>query len=138
MGDLYVAFDPNRPEGEKLGPEVAAEIAAVAPQGIDDGTVTRAKLGTDSVTHQAISPGSVRSDSLDDNAVVTDTIADGAVTGSKIADGEVTGISAGEGVVTAKNSRGSFRRLELVVLSDEDYADIGSPDDDTLYATYED
>jgi hypothetical protein len=131
-----VYFDTSAQPGEKLAPEVRAEIAKLVPPGLDDGEVTTSKLVNGAVTAPKIADGSVTSEKIGAGQVVTAHLADRSVGTAQLAAGAVTAAKAGPGVVTAHNPAGTTAiALDVAFMSDDAYAAI-SHDSDTLYATH--
>lgn len=133
MADLLVGYDPAQPAGSRFAPEVRAEIAEVAPDNIDNGSVTTAKLANDAVTGDKIAPGAVSSTEIAQNGVASVNLASGAVTSSKIADDAVTADKAGLGVPTARDNSTNPIGLTFVPLTAAQYGAISSPDPNTIY-----
>ncbi|UJE15689.1 hypothetical protein SEA_LIGMA_34 [Gordonia phage Ligma] len=133
MADLIVGYDPAQPAGERFAPEVREEIAEVAPDNIDNGSVTTAKLADDSVTQAKIAPGAVGSTEVATGGVGSANLATDAVTTVKIADDAVTGDKVGNGVTQARDSAGNQITLTAVPLTAAQYGAIGSPDPNVVY-----
>ncbi|UYL88145.1 hypothetical protein SEA_EVAA_34 [Gordonia phage Evaa] len=133
MADYLVAYDPAQPVGERLSPEVRAEIAVLAPSNIGNGTITTAKLANDAVTAAKIADGAVVADGLADGAVSTAKLGAQAVTTAKIADGAVTVEKIGSGVMKARDVSGNAAAMTTVYLTAAQYGGITSPDPNTVY-----
>lgn len=133
MAELLIGYDPTKPQGERLAPEVQAEIALLAPSNIPNGGVTTSKIANDAVTQDKIGDAAVGADQLAANAVTTAALATGAVTAVKIANGAVTSAKVGTGVMRVKDSSGNDIIVTSVPVTAAQYAAITSPDPNTLY-----
>ena len=129
----WVGLDLDAPPGERLSPEMRAEIAEVAPSAVVNNSITTAKLRDGAVTRAKLGTGAVGADELDSAAVATAKLADSAVTAAKIADDAVTPAKCGTGVVTAVDSAGNPTETIIRFLTSAQYAAIGSPDPNTTY-----
>lgn len=129
----YVGYEPDSPEGERLAPEVRAEIARVAPSAVLNNSITTAKLRDAAVTRAKLATGAVGSSEIDTGAVGTTNLASGAVTADKIATDAVTPTKCGTGVVTAVDSSGNSVETVVRFLTSAQFAAIGSPDPNTTY-----
>lgn len=134
MADIVVAYDPEQPAGERLAPEVIAEIQLVAPNDVQDGAITNLKLATGAVEESNIAAGAVGSTELAAGAVNAAALASNAVTSGKLAAGAVGFAAAGAGVATVQDSSGNNISLRIVPITAALYAAIVSPDPNTLYA----
>ena len=132
-GPYTIFFRPDNDEGQKFSPEVIAEIQAVAPSTVTNGSITAAKLADDSVEERAIQDGAVTTDKIGDLAVTTAKLANEAVTTDKIDDDAVTRDKAGVGVVTIVDSTGSPISLEGKRVTEAQMAAITVPDANVLY-----
>lgn len=132
MADLLVGYDPTKPVGQRLAPEVVQEIEEVAPSNLDNGSVTTAKLANDAVTEDKIAPGAVGGVELATGGVGTVNLATDAVTTDKLADDSVTADKAGVGVTTAHDSAGNPITLDAVPITAAAYGSI-TPDPNVLY-----
>ncbi|QNL30161.1 hypothetical protein SEA_MARIOKART_34 [Gordonia phage Mariokart] len=132
MADLLVGYDASQPPGSRFAPEVNAEIAEVAPDNIDNGSVTTAKLADDAVTTGKIAPGAVTTVEIATGGVGSTNLATDAVTSVKIAAGAVTGAKVGPGVMRAKDISGNEITLTGVPTTASAYGAI-TPDPNTLY-----
>ena len=132
MADLLVAYDPAQPVGERLAPEVRAEIAELAPSTVDNGSITTAKLADDAVTTAKLAPGAVTSVEIATGGVSAVNLATDAVTTVKLADGAVTGDKVGTGVMKAYDSAGNAISLRGVPITAAAYGAI-TPDPGTVY-----
>ncbi|GAS98890.1 putative uncharacterized protein [Mycolicibacterium canariasense] len=135
MADLFVQYDADQPEGERLAPEVRDEVYRLAPVNVANGGITEDKLGSASVTATKIADGAVGPTKIAANAVGNGQLAGAAVTTPKLAPNAVTPDKTGTGVVTAYDENGDPINLKIVFLSATDYAGI-TPDPDTLYGTW--
>lgn len=130
-----VGYDPSQPAGERLAPEVRAEIAEVAPSTLVNGAVTTAKLRDGAVAAAKLADGAVTSPKIGTGEVKTVNLGDGAVTTAKLGADAVTADKAGTGVVTSRNKDGDPITLTVVPIAAADYAAI-TKDPNTLYAVY--
>lgn len=135
MGELYVGFDANQPEGEQLPPEVREEIARLAPVNVTAGAITEEKLGTQSVSNRALADGAVGPTKMAAGAVGDGQLASSAVTTAKLALHAVTPDKVDTGVVTAFDANGDPIDLRAVPMTSTAHAGI-TPDPDTLYLTW--
>jgi hypothetical protein len=133
MADLFISYDPSKPVGERLAPEVRQELSEVAPSTVNNNTITTAKLVDKNVTTEKINDGAVTSVKIASGAVETADIKDVAVTTGKLADKAVTPAKVNTGVVTAADPAGSFLPLRIVPITSTAYAALTSPDPNTLY-----
>ncbi|AWN04240.1 tail fiber protein [Gordonia phage Sour] len=133
MADLLVGYDPAQPAGSRFSPEVRAEIAEVAPDNIENGSVTTAKLANDAVTGDKLAPGAVGSAEIAQNGVASTNLASDAVTTTKLADDAVTAAKAGLGVPTAHDASGNPISIDFVPITAAAYGAISSPDPNTIY-----
>lgn len=133
MAELLVGYDPTKPQGQRLAPEVQAEIELLAPSNIPNGGVTTSKIANDAVTQDKIGDAAVGSDQLATNAVSTAALATGAVTTVKLANGAVTSAKVGVGVMKAKDASGNDITVTGVPVTAAQYAAITSPDPNVLY-----
>lgn len=133
MAELLVAIDMSKPVGDRLAPEVQAEVELLAPSNIPNGGVTTAKIATDAVTQDKLSDDSVGAEQIINGAVGAPELATGAVTTVKIANGAVTSAKAGAGVMRSKDASGNDVTITAVAVTAAQYAAIASPDPNTLY-----
>lgn len=134
MSDLFIAYDPSQPAGERLAPEVVEEIKTVAPSTVVNGGITTAKLADKAVTTAKLADGSVTGVQLASGAVDTVHLAAGAVETDQLADGAVTVAKVGPGVATAVGSDGSPLVARTMYLTASEYAAIATKDPNTTYA----
>lgn len=132
MADLLVAYDPTRPVGQRLAPEVATEIALLAPIEVSDGSITELKLADQCITSDKMGVGSVGYTALSDEAVLTSKLQALAVTKAKIALRAIGPAQVDDGVPTAYDHLGNPLAVKMVVISTANYGLI-TPDPDTLY-----
>ncbi|QFG11183.1 hypothetical protein PBI_CLOVERMINNIE_36 [Gordonia phage CloverMinnie] len=132
MAELLVGYDPSQPVGQRLAPEVIAEIEEVAPSNLDNGSVTTAKLADDAVNQDKIAPGAVGTVEIETGGVNTANLATDSVTTVKLADDSVTDEKAGLGVATAHDSAGNPITLDAVPITAAAYGSI-TPDPNVLY-----
>lgn len=133
MAELLIGYDPTKPQGQRLAPEVRAEIELLAPSNIPNGGVTTSKIANDAVTQDKIGDGAVGPSQLAANAVTAVALATGAVTTVKLANAAVTSAKVGLGVMKAKDSTGNDIALTGVPVTAAQYAAITSPDPNVLY-----
>lgn len=138
MADVIgVLYDPDQPPGERLAPEVRAEIDLIAPSTVNDGDITTPKLRDRAVTGEKIEQATVTGDHLAPGAVGNTALANGAVTGGKVADHTLTDQHAAAGLTTAHNAAGQPIRLNLVPMTAVEYAALGNNQDpDSAYMIY--
>lgn len=132
---LFVGWEPDNPDGEKLPPEFRAEVAIIAPATVSNGAITEPKIGTAAVTNAKIADGAVGPSKLASGAVGTGQLANAAVGTSKLAPNAVTPDKTGTGVVTAYDANGDAIAAKIVPMTSTTYAGI-TPDPDTFYATW--
>ncbi|WAB09212.1 hypothetical protein SEA_LITTLEMUNCHKIN_36 [Gordonia phage LittleMunchkin] len=133
MADLFVGYDPAQPAGQRFAPEVRAEIAEVAPDNIDNGSVTTAKLANDAVTGDKIAPGAVNTTEIATGGVGAANLATDAVTTVKLANDSVTAAKAGLGVPTAHDASGNDISVDFVPITAAAYGALTTPDPNTFY-----
>lgn len=133
MADQFIAYDPTANAGERLAPEVRAEIAVIAPSSVVDGSVTTAKLADDSVNAAKIIAGQVGTTEIGTGAVNTVNIANLAVNSDKLAASAVVPSKCGVGVVTSVDSSSNSVATAIMYLTAAQYAAIASPNPNTLY-----
>ena len=138
MSDLFVAFDPAQPAGEKLPPEVVTEIVTVSPSTLNDGQVTTAKLANDAVTNPKIAAGAVGAGKIATNGVVAGNLADDAVDTDAIENAAVTPEKTGAGVLTIKASDGQYLDVAAQVLTVTEHDALPAEDPTVLYLIVED
>ena len=129
----WVSLDLDAAEGERLSPQMRAEIATVAPSAVVNNSITTAKLRDAAVTRAKLAAGAVGTSEIDTAGVGTANLASGAVTADKIAADAVTPAKCGTGVVTAVDSSGNAVETVVRFLTSAQYAAIGSPDPNTTY-----
>lgn len=132
MPELFIAIDTDADAGEKFAPEVIAEIAAVAPSAVVNGSITTAKLADDAVTQPKIGAGAVGSTEIATGGVDAVNLASSAVTTAKLNDGAVTPAKTGTGVVTAVDSDDNSVETVIKFVTAAQYAAL-TPDSNTLY-----
>lgn len=133
MPDLMMALDLSQPVGQRLAPEVIAEIEAVAPSTVGPGDITEPKMADGSVSERTIVPGAVTSAAIGAGEVKTVNVGDGAITGPKLADGTVGPTKVDDGVPTVFDKDGNPITVRLVRLTAADFALITTPDPNTWY-----
>lgn len=132
-GPYSIFIDLNQDQGEQLAPEVRAEIAAVAPSTVTNGSITTAKLAEDSVTNGKIAPGAVGSLEIATSGVETGNLAPESVTTSKLAPDAVTPVKCGTGVVTARDADGNDIEWAEVLMTAAQYAALSTKDPNVVY-----
>lgn len=133
MADLFIAYDPTRPVGQRLAPEMATEIALLSPIEVSDGSITEVKLADQAITQDKMGANSVLSYALSDEAVLSEKLAALAVTKAKIALRAIGPDQVDDGVPTAYDSSGNPISVKMVIISAAGYAALSPPDPDTLY-----
>lgn len=134
MADLIIfALDMSKPVGQRLSPELIAEIQAVAPSAVTNGSIKTAKLEDKAVTTAKIADGAVGTNQIATGGVDTVNLADAAVTTSKIANDAVTIDKAGVGVVTAVDADDEPIECREKFVTTTEYAAIVSPDPNVTY-----
>lgn len=133
MAELLVAIDLTKPVGQRLAPEVQAEVELLAPSNIPAGGVTTSKIANDAVTQDKIGDDAVGAAQITDGAVGSAALATNAVTTVKIANGAVTSVKAGAGIARSKDASGNDITITAVPISAAAYAAITTPDPNTLY-----
>jgi hypothetical protein len=138
VSDLFISYDTGQPEGERLAPEVVAEIQYVAPSSVVNGAITEAKLADGSVSTNKIRDGAVTHPKIAVGAVQSDNIAPGAVGADKLAPGAVTPAALGIGVVTSYADDGvTAVETDIIYLGQGKYDGLvaaGSTNSNALYA----
>lgn len=128
---LYI--DTSQTPGQQVAPELAAEIAALAPSAVVNGSITTPKLADDAVTSAKIAPGAVGSTEIATGGVATANIAASAVGTTQIAAGSVTPPKCGIGVVTAIDSTNTYIQAIIKPVTAAQYAALAPPDPNTFY-----
>lgn len=131
MAELFIAYDTGMPVGQRLSAEVIAEIQAIAPSNVANGSITTAKLATDAVTAAKIADDAVESAHLATGAVDTAALASDSVTAVKIPNGAITMAKLGTGRVQGANSTGA-QSLTIWTGTAAQYAAL-APDASTVY-----
>lgn len=132
-GIIVFALDMDKDVGERLAPEVIAEIQAVAPSVVVDGSITTVKLDEKAVTTNKLADGAVTSPKIATGGVDTVNLADAAVTTPKLADGAVTAPKAGIGVVKSVDADDEPIASTHKYVTTTEYAGIVSPDPNVTY-----
>lgn len=130
---LFIAYNPDADPGERLPPEVVAEIEIVAPSSVEDDSLTTAKYKDESVTGAKLKPGAVGTVQLAEHGIEAINLGADCVTRDAIGDGEVLPAACGPGVVTAVDSSDNATETILKPLTAAEYALIVTPDTNTLY-----
>lgn len=133
MSEIVFALDMSKPVGQRMSPELIAEIQAVAPSSVTNGSITEAKLKDKAVTTPKLNEGAVTTEKIASQGVETENLADLGVTTPKLADNSVTGDKAGTGVCTATDSTGEQIENEFRYLTQTQFAAIVSPDPNITY-----
>lgn len=131
-GPYSIFFDPSKDPGSKMAPEVAAEIAVLAPSTVTDGSISTEKLAEQAVTTVTIADQAVTAAKIADGGVGTTQLAPEAVTGAKIADDTITPTQTGTGVVTAVDSANAVVACTVKFVTAAQYSGL-TPDANTLY-----
>lgn len=134
MADIVVAYDPEQPAGERLAPEVIAEIQLVAPNDVQDGAITTTQIAAATIEESNMAANSVGAPELINGSVGAAALASSAVTAGKIQAGAVGFAAAGAGVTTVQDSSGNNISLRIVPITAALYAALSPPDPNTLYA----
>ncbi|OBC03386.1 hypothetical protein A5784_14235 [Mycobacterium sp. 852013-50091_SCH5140682] len=124
MPKLVPYLDTEKPVGERLSPQMRAEIEEVAPSGLVNGAVTTAKLAEKAVATGKLADGAVTTEKIATNGVEAVNLAPGAVTTAKLDDDSVTAAKAGIGVVTAYDKDGNPVEAPIVFMTQTEYAAI--------------
>ena len=132
---LVISYDAEKNPGERLPPEVRAEIALLAPASVTPNSITEEKLADDSVSTNKIQEKAVTGTRIADGAVATEQLALGAVDGFRLAAGAVTGSKVGNGVAKAVDPSGAEIAMKLIPISSTAYAS-ASPDPTAIYFIY--
>lgn len=138
MGELFVAFDPDQPAGQRLAPEVRAEVETIAPAVPLDGAITTPKLANGAVTHEKLADGAVHGAKVAEKAIQTTHLDDGVVGEQQIADGAVTPAKTAAGVFTVFDGDGNPLDLHGVVVTATEMAQIADPDPNAMYFVLDD
>jgi hypothetical protein len=133
VADLFIAYDPKQPAGQRLAPEVRTEIATVAPSTVNNGAITTAKLAPAAVTTDKLANGAATSAKIATGGVETPNLKDAAVATAKIADAAVTPAKVGPGVVTSRDLSGNAFDIDMLPLTAAQYAAIATPNPNVLY-----
>jgi hypothetical protein len=136
MAITNVMLDTSKPLGEKLDPEMVAEIEDLAPGIPPDGTITEQKLADHSVTQPKIAPGAVGSPQIAAGGIEAENFAPGAVDTPALADGSVTDEKAGTGVATAHDPAGNPVTLDFVLIPNAAYQALTVLDPNVAYLIY--
>lgn len=134
-GPYSLLFKPDNDPGEKLAPEVVAEIAIVAPSTVTSGSITTAKLAEKAVTTSKIDDLGVTTEKIADGDITTVKIAANGVTAAKIEDHCIGPLQTDTGVVTIVDSTATSINARIMRVTAAQMATInaGTPDPNTLY-----
>lgn len=133
MAEYFVAFDTSAEPGERLAPEVRAEISEVAPSTLNDEAVTEQKIAERAVTNPKLGLGAVHTENIGTGEVDTENIADKAVGRSQIDDDAVGPDQVGVGIVTAHDTDGNPVASDTVKMTAAQYEALPSPNPNTRY-----
>ncbi|AXN53312.1 hypothetical protein PBI_THONKO_40 [Mycobacterium phage Thonko] len=136
MAITQVGFDTSKPIGQRLDPDMQAEVKALSPTEVDDGDITEPKIAPDAVTRDKIAPGAVGKTELGQDAVEAPHLADGAVGTPALAANSVTAEKAGVGVVTITDANGNPVELTLTMMTQAAYDALDEPDPNFGYLLY--
>lgn len=131
--EQLIAYNPDAPPGQRFAPEVVAEIEAVAPSAVTNGSLTTQKYKDMSITRPKLALDVVGPDQLDDNSVDTAAIIDAAVTTAKIDNNAVTPEKTDTGVMKMKDSDGNWIEATGQRMTAAQYAAVVTPDPNTFY-----
>lgn len=126
MSILVSGYDPSQPVGQRLSPEMRAEIAALAPSVVTNGSVTGPKLADGAVGSAKLGAGSVDTTKIATGGVAAINLKAGAVSTAALADESVTPDKAGIGVPTAQDTSGNPISLTFVPISKSDFQALAS------------
>lgn len=101
-------YDPSKPPGERLAPELREEIAEVAPSTVTNGSITDEKLAEGSVIEGKYAIQSIPPEAFQDNSIPTSAYEPGSVDTDALADNAVTPVKCATGVPTCVDSTGSY------------------------------
>ena len=132
MADLLVGYDPSKPVGQRLAPEVRTELMLLAPVTMPNGSITGPKIANEAVDTGQVNAGAVTGEKIANEAVDTGKVKAGAVTGEKIADAAITKEKVSAGVATTVNATGDAIQLTLAKVTATEYAAL-TPDPNTAY-----
>lgn len=133
VGEIFGAYDPDMPEGQRLPPEMRAEIARLAPANLTPNSVTQDKIADGAVGRDQLDAKAVDATRLADGAVGQAQLALGAVGSNQLAPGAVTAAKAGAGILKFTDPSGTPIAGTVIVLTSTQYAALTSPDPNTIY-----
>lgn len=133
MPDLVIGYDPLQPVGERLPPEVIAEIQAVAPSTVLPGSITENKFADGAVSTRALGDGQVTSEKIGDGEVKTINLEDDAVTEQKLAPESVSPRTLAPGVPAFRDFAGNPITRTFVQCTLAEHAALASPDPSVYY-----
>lgn len=131
-----VLMDTSQDVGNKLDPEMQAEVEALAPSSLDPGEIQEIHFDDDVVSQRAIAPGAVGTVEIETDGVDSPNIKAGAVGTSELAADAVTRDKAGAGVMTCADTAGNPITVEFVPITSVAYAALSPKLPGVLYATY--
>ncbi|URC18146.1 hypothetical protein SEA_ZENTENO07_45 [Mycobacterium phage Zenteno07] len=132
MAVTSVFFDGSKPAGQKLDPEVAAEVEHLAP-GLQAGEVGETELAQHAVTRDKLAPGAVGTNEIGEDQVTSDHYAPDSVDTAAIKPDAVTATEAGIGVSTAYDINGNPIEDKRVYCTAAQYAALAVKDPNTEY-----
>lgn len=139
MAVLIPSLDMSKLPGERLSPELAAELALLAPSVLFNESVTTAKLRDQAVTNRKIANGAVTTTKIATGGVESVNLAAGAVVTAAISDAAVTPAKAGTGIMTVYAADGTTpRAVKTVYLTAAEYEALDPPDPNTEYNILDD
>lgn len=139
MAQLIPGVDMSQPPGERLAPELVAELALIAPSVLFNESVTTAKLRDKAVTSRKLADGAVTSVKIASGGVESVNLAAGAVVTAAITDGAVTPVKVGTGIMTVFAADGTTpRAVKQVFLTAAEFDALDPPDPNTVYDILDD
>lgn len=128
-------FYPDNDPGEKVSPELAAEIRFLAPSTVTSGSISTAKLAEKAVTTSKLDDKAVAEEKLGDGAVSTRALGADSVTQDKIHDDAVGPDQVTVGVPTIVDSTNSPINVAFKRVTAAEMATInaGTPDPNVIY-----
>lgn len=133
MAELLVAYDPSKPAGQRLSPEVQAEIALLNPFGVPNLTIGEEKLTDNSVAEGKIKSEAVTKEKIAPEAVDTSRLKPGAVIGTTIGTKVLAATHVDKGIVKVVDVDDNDADVTHKVLTAAQYAAIGTKDPNTVY-----
>lgn len=130
---LVIGYNPEMEPGQRLPPEVRAEIALLAPATVTPNSIVEDKLANGAVSRDKIKEKAVDGTRMADGAVSTEQLALGAVDTDRLKQGAVTGEKAGIGIAKAFDPAGSPISFRVVPITSTGYQSLPTVDPSTLY-----